>query len=60
MKVRFITPASIELNEAVRYYEHQMPDLGLRFFKEIDDAIEKIKLMPEAWTKIGKKHDVVC
>ncbi|MBW1677401.1 MAG: type II toxin-antitoxin system RelE/ParE family toxin [Deltaproteobacteria bacterium] len=54
MKVRFVSPANIELDEAVRYYDHQLPGLGFRFYQEVDAAIERIRLMPEAWTKIGK------
>jgi len=53
LKVRLISPASIELDEAVRYYNQQMPGLGYRFFQETDAAIGRIKFMPEAWTKIG-------
>lgn len=55
MKVRFISPANIELDEAVRYYDHQLPGLGFRFFQEVDTAIERIRLMPEGWTKIGER-----
>ncbi|MCP4112546.1 MAG: type II toxin-antitoxin system RelE/ParE family toxin [Desulfobacteraceae bacterium] len=55
MKVRFLSPANIELDEAVRYYDHQMPGLGFRFFQEIDAAVERMKFMPEAWTRIGKQ-----
>ncbi len=54
MKIRFLSPANIELDEAVRYYEHQMPGLGLRFFQEVD-AVERMKFMPEAWTRIGRR-----
>jgi len=54
LKVRFLSPANIELDEAVRYYDHQLPGLGFRFYQEVDAAIERIRLMPEAWTKIGK------
>lgn len=54
MKVRFISPANIELDEAVRYYNHQLPGLGFRFYQEVGTAIERISLMPEAWIKIGK------
>lgn len=54
MKVRFVSSANIELDEAVRYYDHQLPGLGFRFYQEVDAAIERIKLMPEAWTKIGR------
>ncbi|MFH2047523.1 MAG: type II toxin-antitoxin system RelE/ParE family toxin [Pseudomonadota bacterium] len=55
MKIRFISPANNELDEAVRYYNHQLPGLGVRFFQEIAAAIERIELMPEAWTKIGEQ-----
>jgi len=55
LKVRLVSPASIELDEAIRYYDHQLPGLGFRFFSEVDAAIERIRLMPEAWTKVGNK-----
>ena len=55
MKVRFISPANNELDEAVRYYDHQLPGLGFRFFQEVTAAIDRIRLMPEAWTKIGER-----
>lgn len=54
MKVRFISPANLELDEAVMYYDHQLPGLGFRFFQEVSAAIERIRLMPEAWTKVGE------
>ena len=55
MKVRLVSPANIELDEAVRYYDHQLPGLGFRFFQEVAAAIERIRFMPEAWTKIGDR-----
>ncbi len=55
MRVRFIAPANIELDEALRYYDYQLIGLGFRFFQEVDAAIERIRFMPEAWTKIGKR-----
>ena len=55
MKVRLISPANLELDEAVRYYDHQLPGLGFRFFQETSAAIERIRLMPEAWTKVGQR-----
>ena len=55
MKIRLIFPADIELDEAVRFYDHQLPGLGFRFFQETEAAIERIGFMPEAWPKIGKK-----
>lgn len=53
MKARFIAPASLELDEAVKYYEHQLLGLGYRFFKETSASIERILFMPEAWPKVG-------
>lgn len=55
MKVRFLSPAGIELDETIRYYDHQLQGLGFRFFQEVEAAIDRIKLMPEAWTKIGER-----
>lgn len=54
MKVRFISPANKELDEAIKFYDHQLPGLGFRFFQEISSSIERIKIIPEGWTKIGK------
>jgi hypothetical protein len=55
LRVRYISPADVELDEAVKYYDHQLPGLGYRFFQEIEGAIERIQLMPEAWTKAGER-----
>jgi hypothetical protein len=55
VKARFVSPANIELNETLKYYDHQLPGLGFRFFQEVNAAIERIRIMPEAWTKIGKR-----
>jgi hypothetical protein len=43
------------MDEAVRYYDHQLPGLDFRFFQEVDAAIERIRFMPEAWIKIGER-----
>lgn len=55
MNVRFISPATHELDEAVKYYDHQLPGLGFRFFQEVASTVERIRFMPEAWTKIGEQ-----
>ena len=55
MKVRLVSPANKELDEAVRYYDHQLPGLGFRFYQEVSAAIDRIRFMPEAWTKIGER-----
>jgi hypothetical protein len=53
LKVSFIASANVELDEAITYYDDQLPGLGFRFYGEVDAAIERIKHMPEAWTNIG-------
>jgi len=55
LKVRLLSPACFELDEAIRYYDHQMPGLGFRFFQEVEAAIDRIDRMPEAWAKIGER-----
>lgn len=55
MRIRLVSPAIVEFNEAIKYYNHQLPGLGFRFFQEVDAAINRIKLMPKAWTKIGSQ-----
>ena len=55
MKARFIAPADLELDEAVRYYDHQLPGLGYRFFQETAAAIERVLFMPEAWPRVGER-----
>jgi toxin ParE1/3/4 len=55
LKVRFVSPANLELDEAIRYYDHQLPGLGFRFFQETSAAIERIRLMPKAWTKVSER-----
>jgi len=54
MKIRYIYPSELELDEAVEYYEYQLPGLGKKFYFEVEKAIERIIRFPEAWTKVGK------
>jgi len=55
LKARFIAPASLELDDAVKYYDHQLPGLGYRFFQETTAAIERILFLPEAWPRMGER-----
>jgi len=54
MKVRLTYFAELELDEAIEYYNFQVPGLGSKFYEEVEQAIERIVLLPKAWTKIGK------
>ena len=53
MRLRFLSLAKKELDEAVMYYDHQLPGLGFRFFQEISSGVQRIQFMPDAWTKVG-------
>jgi len=46
LRIRFLSPALAELDEAVAYYDYQMPGLGRRFYSEVDAAVKKISRMP--------------
>jgi hypothetical protein len=48
MDVEFIEPASIELDDAIEYYNLQSPGLGDKFFDEVLKTIDLISLFPEA------------
>ena len=52
MKVRFLTPAEIEMFEASAYYEMQATDLGSNFLDIIEEATNEIKENPRAWPEI--------
>lgn len=49
MMVRLLDMAEIELDEAVAWYEAQVPGLGLKLVAEIRHAREMIAAFPGAW-----------
>lgn len=49
MQVRFLQPAQYELDEAVDYYNAQMPELGRVFLFEVLASVERICQFPDAW-----------
>lgn len=54
MKIRFLRPASRELNEAVRYYNAQKVRLGEEFRDEAWETISRIKEFPLAWHPLNE------
>ena len=50
MKVVFSNLASLELEDAIAFYETELEGLGLRFKEEIKSAILRIKEHPKAWS----------
>ena len=53
MSISLITPADIELDDAIKYYNDQLPGLGEAFYKEFIRTTEIISIFPEAWRKVG-------
>ena len=48
--VDFTETAIADLHEAVSYYNAKSPGLGLRMFRQVEGVIEKILLLPEAYS----------
>lgn len=46
MKVRFLTPAQAELDDAVCWYNDQVDGLGLEFLDELDRAVRRAAVYP--------------
>ena len=54
MKVRFLTPAEIEMLESAVYYETQARELGENFIDIIEEAVVDIAENPQAWPEIDQ------
>ncbi len=52
MKIRFLTPAQWEVNDAVQWYNEQRPGLGTEFLDQLDMAIRRVAAFPESFTEI--------
>ena len=51
MEILFDELARQELDDAVEYYELEVPGLGARFRKEVKHGIQRIREYPAAWTR---------
>lgn len=49
MKIRFLAAAQQELDEAVEYYNAEVPELGQAFLLEVLTVLEQIRQFPNAW-----------
>ena len=54
MKVVFLANAYQELNDAIAFYEDQLPGLGEIFYKEVNETIDLICLYPHGWQLVTK------
>ena len=55
MTVRFLEVAQRELDEAIAYYNSQVPGLGDAYLVESVATIERIRRFPVAWQPLGKQ-----
>jgi len=53
--VEFHVEANAELDEVVGYYEKQSPGLGLDLRKEVEAAVQKIRVAPLRWSLYSKR-----
>jgi len=52
MKIRFLTVADQEVDDAEVWYDEQVDGLGREFLDELDRAIRLVRLFPAASTEI--------
>ncbi|HED00598.1 MAG TPA: type II toxin-antitoxin system RelE/ParE family toxin [Proteobacteria bacterium] len=50
MKVVFTRYAKLELQNAIAFYELELPGLGRQFKEEVKKAISRIIAYPQAWS----------
>ena len=55
MKINFLEIAQIELDDAIEYYNYELPGLGDAFLTEILNALDRIGELPEAWHSCSKR-----
>jgi hypothetical protein len=52
MKVRYLSVAQLELEDAIEFYESVDSGLGIRFYSEIRNSIDRIRQFPDAWSPL--------
>jgi hypothetical protein len=50
MKIVFLEIAQLELDEAVEYYNYELPGLGDEFLNEVINTLSRIGDFPDAWS----------
>ena len=55
MKINFLEIAQIELDDAIEYYNYEVPGLGYAFLTEVLNALDRIGEFPEAWHPTSKR-----
>ena len=55
MRIRFLEIAQIELDEAIAYYNGEVPGLGEAFLTDVLNTLDRIGKFPEAWQPCSKR-----
>ena len=55
MKITFLEIAQIELDDAIAYYNCEIPGLGDVFLMEVLNALDRIVHFPEAWRHCSRR-----
>ena len=55
MRIRFLDTARIELDEAVAYYQQEVPGFGDEFLAEVLQTLDRIGRLPLAWAPCSKR-----
>ena len=54
-RIRFLSPAEIEMLDSAAYYETRVPELGTDFISTIEIAVLDLSDNPGKWPMIGKE-----
>jgi toxin ParE2 len=55
LRIKFLTVAETEFDQAVYYYESKRPELGSKFRNEILRSLKLIALYPTAFQPLGSR-----
>ena len=55
MQIRFLEISQIELDDAISYYNFELPGLGDAFLTEILKTLDRIGEYPEAWHPLSAR-----
>ena len=53
MNIVLIPPADKELDDAINYYNEEIPGLGDAFYEEFIKAADLLSMFPNIWRKVG-------
>jgi plasmid stabilization system protein ParE len=55
MRISFLEPARLELDDAVSYYNYEKAGLGEAFLSEILRTLDRIGGFPDAWQPLSRR-----